>query len=433
MFTEPDEPPTEPAEPVFLEPEEPDHPTFAEPSEPVSEPVEWRTLTSSLEPVEPPQEPEPSAALAVPASPGEMTPARILDFGKALVAKASQDIGVLSRSDVQHALKAGTDWLADNVRDERSMQEAVDFAGYGQTLNRLAHDHHDPLVERTRQPYQDRLDERKAVTSATEYPQLKLTSSTRENPGAVTRYLAERKRIAKEKADEEQRQKDAEAKRQRDAAEAERLAAEKARREAAEAVEREKAEQARLLREAQEAHERGEREKVEEAKRLAQESAARVNAAREQVAQASAAAVAAEEKRDNVVTEVVKTEDPAANLTGAQSKKRWTWEYTLPDTLAKLEIVKALAYGLNVRVVIAQIKQIDGWQTAEGHEIVALLEHLVLEHEARHHVTPALLLVDTKYLNSHVKNNGDTLKLPAIRIYDAGQVAVGGRGKKASS
>jgi len=381
-------------------------PPFAEPfTEPIGPEDPNPGYFSFTEP-EPPQEPEESST-ALMAPPAQLTDEQLLTTANTVTVRSTV--------------------LAKGVANEATCQTAVNYANTIHEWIKAAKAHFDPLVERARKPYQDRLDERSAVLKPLEDAKERLTGKA----GAVTTWLAEQKRLAKEKADAEQLENDRIAAVARQKAEAERLAAEKQRREAAEAVEREKAEQARLLREAQEAHARGEREKVEEAKRLANEAAARANAARQQVATASAAAVAAEEKRDTVVSELVKAENPAANIEGAQSKKRWTWEFTLPDTLAKLELAKAIAYPFNARGIIGQIKEIDGWEKAEGHEIVALIEHLALTAET-HAVPIAVFDVATKYVNNRVRDDGDTLRLPGIRIFDGGSVAVGGRKGRAS-
>lgn len=377
------EPFTEP-----IEPEEPEHFEFTEP-----EPASF---------FEPERPEEPATALMAP--PTQITSEQFLTTAETVTARST--------------------FLSKNVASEGTCQMAVNYANTIHEWIKAAKAHFDPLVERARKPYQDRLDERSAVLKPLEDAKERLTGKA----GAVTTWLAEQKRLAQEKAAKEQAEKDRIAAEARMKADKERIAAELQRKEAAAVVEKEKAEQARLLREAQEAHDRGEREKVEEAKRLASEAAARANTARQQVATASAAAVAAEEKRDTVVAELVKAENPAANIEGAQSKKRWTWEFTLPETLAKLELAKGIAYPFNARQIIGQLQGIEGWETATGSEIVALLEHLILEAETRS-VPIAVFDVATKYVNNRVRDDGDTLKLPAIRIFDGGSVAVGGRPK----
>lgn len=391
-------------------------PPFAEPiDDPIAEPVEppddlmflLEPPSEPSEPVEPAEPVEETAIVALAAPAGALSSDQFI--------QTAESVTVLSTA------------LASKCTSEALCQVATDYANTVHAWIKAAEAHFDPLVERARKPYQDRLDERNAVLKPLLEAKERLTGKT----GAVTRWIAEQKRLAHEKAAAEQRENDRIAAEARMKADKERIAAELQRREAAAKVEREKAEQAQRIKEAQDARERGDRAAAEEADRLAKEATARASAAREEVAVAAAAAAQAEETRDNVVAEVAKAEAPV--IAGAQTKKRWTWEPSLPDTLMKKELAKAIAYPLNGRAFIEQICAVDGWQTATGSEIVALLEHLIQKFEAKNQVPAAVLTVDTKYVNARVRDDGDVLKWPGIRIWDGGSVAVGGRSKKATS
>jgi hypothetical protein len=263
-------------------------------------------------------------------------------------------------------MRAGV--LARSLSDQASCEAAVHYATFVDDALREAHAYFDPLVERARQPYQDRLAERKAVIEPLEAAKGLLVGQQ----GAVTRWLQEQKRQAEAKAREAQRVADEAAAKER----------------------------ARL---------------ADEAKQVEQQATAAAQAGdtdRAQELQRDAAGLV--HQAQQTVAAPVRTEAPT--VAGVSGRKNWTAEVLSTEAL-----VVAIARPTVLKEVLTWIQAIEGWETATGRELVTSLD--VLEGQTPD-VPVAAVEPNLAYLRTRAKADEGTLAWPGVRFYDAGSSAL---------
>lgn len=286
------------------------------------------------------------------------------------VSPASSDSGDVQAQLEQRrdtvVMRAGV--LARSLSDQASCEAAVHYATFVDDALREAHAYFDPLVERARQPYQDRLAERKAVIEPLEAAKGLLVGQQ----GAVTRWLQAQKRQAEAKARDEQRIADEAAAKDR----------------------------ARL---------------AEEAKQVEQQAAAAAQAGdadRAQELQRDAAGLV--HQAQQTVAAPVRTEAPT--VAGVSGRKNWTAEVLSTEAL-----VVAIARPTVLKEVLTWIQAIEGWETATGRELVTSLD--VLEGQTPD-VPVAAVEPNLAYLRTRAKADEGTLAWPGVRFYDAGSSAL---------